>query len=194
MPAKKKTCNRISLDTIQAAILANVRPELLDSHKSWVHLPLLRLWSARVGCVDYSRAEWGYLLSPAAFERKLLKHAQELLSPLSESSGCRAITRSNRWLNPGYCPPTPLGNYLWTITCWHVQSVIWMTREFVEGYDWWLSPDNRWRDANPYFGDRGQEWDTGYLLGLSEHHHPGRIQKWIDTLNPVEQEAEAARR
>ena len=42
----------------------------------------------------------------------------------------------------------------------------WRHNEFLEGMKSGLSPSDKGRDENPYFGDRYTSWDCGYILGL----------------------------
>jgi len=125
-------------------------------------------------------------ISLAEHERLLL-HAQELLSPLSDSKWCRSM--KNKWRNRDYCPPSPYGDYWWMFHCEMVQEILWMHPEFIAGYRFGRKPKKPWRDGNPYAEmGRSQSWDCGYILGLT---NPKKIMEYLNYPNDAKAPASA---
>ena len=119
----------------------------------------------------------GKKAAPKRAEQEALAAAQRLLSPLSMTASCRRDR--SRWTNPGYCPPAPFGNYLWTYTTAVVLNLVWLHPEFIEGFRYGRGRGKRERDANPYQWASGNSWDCGYILGIAS---PAKLKAWCDAL------------
>lgn len=177
----------ISLPGLRALIMARIDPALLDERQTWKYWPLLRLHTARRECEPFGLKKWGNLLPTKRFDKRLLWHAQEFLAPLAENPGCRVV-KGNRWTNPGYCPPTPFGEYLWPFAVGMVQEILWYEAEFAAGFHWWYSPlrqleDRKGRDANPFRpGERHGSWDKGYILGHAFRYQPAEVTAWVEAM------------
>lgn len=109
---------------------------------------------------------WGCLLKflyngygPKNLMRKLANEAQRFLPEYTFF-----------WDGCGLCLcKFPYGNYIWHFAVQMKQQGLWNYEEFQEGYKFGLTPQEPYRDANPYQEpSRNISWDCGYILGLSK--------------------------
>lgn len=155
------------LRRVQAVVKATVNPDLFDKDFGWI------------GQKEFDK---GAALGPSPsrgllhFRYKAAFRAWELLSPFAPPE-CQ--DKKRRWKNFGFCPPTPLGDYSLTFTVQLVLAIIDMPTPLVEGFKWWKSHGEPYRDANPYrFSAACELWDYGYIIGHCNHHHKGKIEAW----------------
>lgn len=147
------------------SLLSQCDPDCIDERGTWVHF--------REVMEILGRRDW----ATAKDRDRAFRLSAEFLSQFATSAACRK-RKGRDWRNPGYCPETPWGNYIWHFTLGMVQDLLWLRPAFIEGY---LYRGEKDRDGNPHKAplrawlSRKASWDHGWIFRRAQTI---KVQQW----------------